>query len=147
MDRTICSCASGAMPFCGHAGAQPDFDFFHALLRALEAHGAAQFFGFASGEVGHDHRNAQQLFLKKRYAERALQHRLERGMRIGDGFAALPALQKGIHHLADDRAGADDRDLHHDVVEALGRRRGRQDICARLSIWNMPTVSAFCRAE
>ena len=42
-----------------HAGAQPGFDFFHARLRALEAHGAAQFFGFASGEVGGDHGDAQ----------------------------------------------------------------------------------------
>jgi hypothetical protein len=49
-----------------HAGTQPGFDFFHARLRAFEAHGAAQFFGFASGEVGGDHGEAQQLFLKER---------------------------------------------------------------------------------
>ncbi len=49
-----------------------------------------------------------------------LQNRFERGMRIGDVFASLAALQKWIHHLADDRAGTDDRDLHHNVVEVFG---------------------------
>ena len=108
-----------------HAGAEFGFDFFHAGLRAFESHGAAQFFGFASGEVGGDHGEAQQLFLKKRNAERALQHGFERGMGIGDFFASLAALQKWIHHLADDGAGADDRDLHHDVVKLL-RTQARQ---------------------
>jgi hypothetical protein len=60
-----------------HSGAQPSFDFFHARLRPFESHGAAQVFGFAAGEVGGNHRQAQQLFLKKRYAESALQHWLE----------------------------------------------------------------------
>ena len=46
-------------------------------------------------------------------------------MRIGDVFAPLAALQKRIHHLADDRAGADDRHLHHDVVK-LFRTQARQ---------------------
>ncbi len=87
-----------------HAGAQLGFDFAHARLRALEAHGAAQFFRLASGEVGGDHRHAQQLFLKERDAERALEHGFERWVRIGDVFASLAALQKRIHHLADDRA-------------------------------------------
>ena len=115
--------------------------------RALEAHGAAQFFGLAAGEAGGDHRHAQQLLLKQRHAQRALQHRLERGMQAVRLFPALPALQIRMHHLADDGAGADDRDLHHDVVETLsGCMRGRQDICARLSTWNMPMVSAFCSA-
>src|SRR5579863_2351447 len=41
-------------------------------------------------------------------------------MRISDFFFSLTALQKRIHHLSDDGPGADDRDLHHDVVEAYG---------------------------
>ena len=105
-----------------HAGAEPGFDFAHAGLRAFEAHGAAEFFGFASGEVGGDHGDAQQLLLKERNAERALEHGFERRVRVSDCFASLAALDKGIHHLADDGAGADDRDLHHDVVEALGQQ-------------------------
>ena len=78
MERMISSCAFAGILFWRHAGAQPGFDFFHAGLRALEAHGAAQFFGFAAGEVGGDHGDAQQLFLKKRNAERALEHGFER---------------------------------------------------------------------
>jgi hypothetical protein len=49
-----------------------------------------------------------------------------------------------MHHVALDRAGADDGDLDDEIVEILGRRRGSMDICARLSIWKTPRVSAFC---
>ena len=42
-----------------HARAQLDFDLRHALFRALEAHGAPQFLGFAAGESGRDHGHAQ----------------------------------------------------------------------------------------
>ena len=61
-------------------------------------------------------------------------------------FPALPPVQIRVHHFADDGAGPDDGHLHHDVVKRRGFMRGRQDICARLSTWNMPMVSAFCRA-
>ncbi len=81
-----------------------------------------KFFGFASGEIGRDHGDPQQLFLKKRNAERALQHWLERWVRIGDFFASLAAQDEGIHHLAHDWPGADDRDLHDDVVEAFWKQ-------------------------
>ena len=46
-------------------------------------------------------------------------------MRIGDGFASLAALEKRIHHLANNGAGANDGDLHHDVVEPF-RAQARQ---------------------
>jgi hypothetical protein len=51
-----------------HASTELGFDFFHAGLRAFESHGAAEFFGFASGEVGGDHSDAQELLLKERDA-------------------------------------------------------------------------------
>src|SRR5262249_58009983 len=47
-----------------HAGAEFGFDLAHAGLRALESHGTAEVFGFASGEVGGDHGDAQELFLR-----------------------------------------------------------------------------------
>jgi hypothetical protein len=47
-----------------------------------------------------------------------------------------------MHHVALDRAGADDRHLDHQVVEAARRIRGRKFICARLSTWNTPRLSA-----
>jgi len=42
-------------------------------------------------------------------------------MRISDFFLALAAAHVRVHHLADDGAGPDDRDLHNEVVEASGR--------------------------
>ena len=48
-----------------------------------------------------------------------------------------------MHHVALDRAGADDRHLDHQVVERRGFSRGSIAICARDSIWNTPTVSAL----
>ncbi len=104
----------------GHAVAQPGFDLLHALLGALEAHRAPQFFGFAAVEAGCRHRESQQLFLEERDAEGATQNRFERRMRVLDGFAAGAPVQVGVHHLPDDRAGADDRDFHHQVVEVPG---------------------------
>ena len=44
-----------------------------------------------------------------------------------------------MDHVALDRAGADDRDLDDEVVEArAGFSRGSMFICARLSTWNTP---------
>ena len=84
----------------GHAGAQPRLDFLHARFGALESHGAAQFLGFAAGEIRHDHGHAQQLLLKQRHTERPLQHRLQRRMQACGFFAALPAAQIRMQHLA-----------------------------------------------
>ena len=68
------------MPLLVHASAQFHLDVLHARFGALEAQGAAQFFGFASRESGGDHGHAQQLLLKQRHAQRARQHGLERWM-------------------------------------------------------------------
>src|SRR5262249_9216579 len=48
-------------------------------------------------------------------------------MQAGRLFAAEPAVEVRVYHFADDRSGANDRDLHHDVVELLwthARQRG-----------------------
>ena len=91
MERMIFSCASGENSVLRHTGAQPGFNFFHARLRALEAHGAAQVFRFAASKVGGDHRETKQLLLKKRHTERTFEHRFERRMRIRYLFPSLPA--------------------------------------------------------
>ena len=75
-------------------------------------------FGFAARESGGDHGHAQQLLLKQRHAQRAAQHRFERGMQTIGRFPALAPVQIGMHHLAHDGAGPDDGHLHHDVVKA-----------------------------
>src|ERR1019366_3450476 len=103
-----------------HARAQLDLDIAHAHLAALEAEGAPQFLSFATAEAGGNHGHAQQLLLKERHPQRALQYRLQRGMRIDDGLPSLPALQKRVNHLADNRPRTDDGDLYHNVVEARG---------------------------
>ena len=76
-------------------------------------------------KFGRDHGDAQQLLLKQRHAERALEDRLEAGMRILDRRFSLPPVEERFDHAADDRAGTDDRHLHDDVVELL-RRVARQ---------------------
>jgi hypothetical protein len=48
-----------------------------------------------------------------------------------------------MDHAALNRAGAHDGDLHHQVIEVRGCRRGSMLIWARLSIWKVPTVSAW----
>ena len=56
--------------------AQFHLDLAHPLVGTVKAEGAAQFLGLAPGEVGHDHRHFQDLLLKHRHAESAL----ERGL-------------------------------------------------------------------
>jgi hypothetical protein len=40
-------------------------------------------------------------------------------MRIGDLLPSLPPLHIRVHHLADDGAGADDRNLNNKIVELV----------------------------
>ena len=110
-----------------HAAAQALLDHRHPLPRAFEAHRPPQLLGLAAGEAGSLHGHAQELLLKQRHAEGALQDRLQTGVGVGDGLAALAALEIGIGHVAGDRPRADDRHLHHQVVEDLGpvARQGR----------------------
>ena len=125
----------GADAVAGHAGAQAAFQVLHALHRSAHAHGAAQLLGFGAGEAGDGHGHAQQLLLKERHAERALEHRLERRMRIGDLLLALAAAHVGVHHLAHDGAGADDGHLHDEIVKAHRRVvRNRSHLRAALHL-------------
>ena len=82
------------MPLPRHARAQLHLDLLHAL-RSLEAHRAPQLLGLAAGEAGRDHRHPQQLLLEQRHAERALQDRLERRMRIHDRLAPAARFRYG----------------------------------------------------
>ena len=47
-----------------------------------------------------------------------------------------------MDHIALDRARPYDRHFDDEIVKGLGLSRGSMDICARLSIWNTPIVSA-----
>ena len=77
----ICSAASPVNPVPRHAVAQLHLDLLHPPFGSLEAHRAPQLFGLPAGESGRHHRDAQQLLLKQRHAERARENRLERRMR------------------------------------------------------------------
>ncbi len=47
-----------------------------------------------------------------------------------------------MHHAALDGPWPYDGHFDDQIVEFASRRRGSMDICARLSIWKTPTVSA-----
>ena len=67
----------------------------------------------------------------------------QRLVRIVDGLAAGAAVQVGMHHLADDRAGADDRDLDDEVVEVRGLQpRERRHLRAALDLEDADRVGA-----
>src|ERR1700723_2948073 len=111
----------------GHAAPQLAFEILHALPGAAHAHGAAQLFSLRSAEVGNGHGHAQQLLLKKRYAESTLEYWFERRMRIGDRFLFLAAAHVRMHHFADDGTGTNDGYLHDKIVKifrAITRQRG-----------------------
>ena len=97
----------------------------------------------AGGEAGADDRDLHRLLLEERHAQGLVQHLLELGLGIFDRLLALAPAQIGMDHVALDRPRPDDRDLDDDVVECRGFSRGSIDICARLSIWKMPIVSAL----
>ena len=98
-------------------------------------------------EAGEGFGDLHHLVLEDDRAERLAQHRLERGVLVGDlvggVFAqALAALDVGVDRAALDRPRAHDRHLDREVLEVPGRVRSSDCICARLSIWKTPTVSA-----
>jgi hypothetical protein len=82
------------------------------------------------------------LLLEDGHAQGAFQRHLQLLARVAHRHLALAPVQVGVHHAALDGAGPHDGHLDHQVVIAAGRSRGSMLICARLSIWNTPTVSA-----
>ena len=78
-------------------------------------------------EAGDVDRHLHELLLEQRHAERLLQALLEQRVRVGHRLLAVASPQVGMHRPALDGTRADERDLHHEVVEALGaqaRQRG-----------------------
>ena len=102
-----------------HTRAELAFEILHTLPGAAHSHRAAQFIGLCAGKVSDRHRNPQQLFLKKRHAKSSLQDRLKRRVGICDFLSALSPPHVGVHHLADDGAGPDNRYLHNKIVKTV----------------------------
>ena len=76
---TMFSATDSATPAL-HGQAEPRGGAAHAFVRAMEAHGAAQFLGLVPGDLGHGRGHGQHLFLEERDAERPLQDRLQAGL-------------------------------------------------------------------
>src|SRR5690606_1338447 len=105
----------------------------HALTRALVAHGTTKVVGLASGEAGARDGHLHPLLLEQGYAERALEDRLQLRMWVGDLLLSRTATEVGVHHVALDGTRTDERDLHHQVVEAA-RLQARQRVHLRAAL-------------
>ena len=108
--------------------------FVNVAVVAEGGHGAAQPVRLVGRELGGGDGDLHRLLLEQRHAARPLQHILQfvlvampggRGG-IDDGFGILVSpLEIGMHHVALDRAGANDGDLDDEIVEFL-RSQSRQ---------------------
>ena len=91
-------------------------------------HGAAQRVRLVRRELCRLHGEAHRLLLEQRHAEGFFEHPaqlvgravLGRGRGVDHLLQPVAAAQVGMHHVALDRAGAHDRHLDHQVVEAAG---------------------------
>ena len=108
-----------------HAGDHLVVEFRHIAMFLEGRHGAAQLIGLASGKAGTDNGDLHRLFLKQRHAKGSFKYPAERVRRVAHFFQASAAAQIGVHHVALDRARANDCHLHHKVVEAA-RLKTRQ---------------------
>ena len=130
-------------PVLGHAGVQLLFQRVDALHPALGPHRPPQQVGVLAGEPADGHAHLHELLLEHRDAERALEHRHELG--VGVGHLLLPelALDERVHGPALDGAGADQRDLDHEVVEPPGlQARQQAHLRARLDLEHADRVGA-----
>ncbi len=73
-----------------------------------------------------DDGDLHRLLLEQRHAQRLAQDPAQLVRRKADLFLPVPAAQEGMHHVALDRPGADDRDLDHQVVKTLGPHPGQK---------------------
>lgn len=109
----------------GHAEDQLPGDVLHALVRALEGHGAAQFVSLSAIKTRDDHGHAKDLFLEERNTEGAFQNGLEVRMDAVDRFATVAAVEIGVHEIAHDWAGTDESHLDNEIVEVLRSHDGQ----------------------
>ncbi len=96
----------------------------HLLLKLFDTarvpprgHCAAQLVGFSGCESRRDHRHFHRLLLKEWNTERLAKYRLQFGLGKTYRLNPVPAAQVGMNHIALDRAGSDNRDLNHQVIE------------------------------
>jgi hypothetical protein len=117
-----------------HHAADEPFVINTNTLRVLEGrHGPSKLVGLTRREAGGDNRHAHRLLLEERNSERAAENLFEfvriamlRGGAWINRLLEIPTpAQIGMDHIALDWTGADDRNLHNQVVE-LARPKARQ---------------------
>ena len=101
-------------------------ELLHLARRAPRAHRPPEPVRIGRGEAGDLDRDAHDLLLVEDHAHRVLEHRLEARVQVGHGLQALPPPEERVDGVALDRARPDDRDLDHEVVQALRPRLGER---------------------
>ena len=107
-------------------------------------HRPAQLVGLGAAVAAELHRDRHRLLLEDRNALRALENRLEIGMRVRHRL--LPAPPRGVrmHELRLDRPRPNQRDLHDDVVQPIGLRvQDRRDLRAALDLERADRLAAL----
>ena len=94
---------------------------FEPALLADVAHRAAQRVGLRAGVAAELHGDRHRLLLEDRNPLRAGENLLEVGMEKRHRLFAEPARGVRMNEVRLDRSGPDERDLHDDVVQMIGR--------------------------
>ena len=85
----------------------------------VASHRAPEHVRTAGRHARDPHRDFDDLLLVEDHTKRVREDRLEQRMRVRDPLATLFAPDVGMDGVALDRSRPDDRDLDHQVVEAL----------------------------
>jgi len=109
----------------GHTGVEPVGDPGHPLHRPLCPHRPTQLIRLGRVEAGQVDGELHELLLEQRHAQGLLQRVAHQRMGVGDRLLAVLTPDVRMHRAALDRAGPDQRHLHHQVVEAAGSEPGQ----------------------
>lgn len=101
----------------GHAGFESTHDGIHAFVRPLKRHGLAQKIRFDPGESSNHHGHSEDLFLKEGDSESSLQYGFEIRVNVFNVFPPGAAIEVGMNQVPHDGSGADNGNLHRNVVE------------------------------
>ncbi len=119
----------------GHSLHEPLTHGSHPRATAFGTHGLPELVGVGRAEPGDVDGHLHELFLEQRHPEGLAQRGFEQRMQVGDGLLSCPAPQIGMHGVALDGPGADERHLHHEVVELSGTQpRQRRHLSAALHL-------------
>ncbi len=114
-------------PRLAHAAVEePLVELLHLAARAPRAHRPPEAVRFRRREPADLDGDPHDLLLVEDHAHRILEDGLEARMEVGHRLEALLAAQERVDGVALDRARPDDRDLDHEVVEALRARLGQR---------------------